>query len=469
MEPISSSPRVSSGRRGGSGSLVAGPITRLNGIAGWAMFAVVALAPIPFASNRPFFWALWAAVSGGVGLWYLASARLAGAELRVPLRSMAGLAAAFLAVALFMALQILPIGTLIPVTFHNQFGDAFASRTLSSAPADTALALLRWGTYGTVFFLLVQAGVQEKRNRMMMRGLLAVTVLEAAYALVALTQLGDTILFFDKSYYGGSATGTFVNRNSLATFLGLGMVVATALITRAPDGDGKGRASSARRDPWRLTLLFASVLLLLAALVATQSRMGLFASVSGVAVVLVLRRTGGTVGAAVVALASVAAVIFLYGSGVAERVLTLEQSAYDRLQLYRQTIGMILERPLTGYGAGSFGMAFPAFHEPSLPVNVTWDLAHSTYLALWSGLGLVVGTIPLLIVAAIVFRLLSNRQNRARPSVERTAAIGATVTVAVHSLVDFSLEMQAVALMYVAILALGSARPLSASASRQAA
>lgn len=463
MASIPSSAQVTTGlarRRSVTGG---GPLTRLNSIAAWSMFAVVALAPIPLGSNRPFFWALWAAVAGGIGLWFAMSVRMAGEAYRVPVSAIRWLAAGFLAVMLAMLVQVLPIGNLVPIVFSNQFGETVRAATPSAAPGETIFDMLRWGTYGVVFFVLLQAGFQEKRSRLLLRGLLIVAVAEALYALVALNQFDDTILFFDKRYYQGMATGTFVNRNSLATFLGLGIVLATALATRRGT-NGENRSSKQRGEPKadrvRLVLLAAAIFMLFAALVATQSRMGLFAAMAGVAAVLLLRPVGSLAITAGLILVGAIVVIVLYGSGVAERVLTTEASAGYRLALYRQVIDMIFARPLLGHGAGAFALAFPSFHGPSLDMSVTWDHAHSTYLALWSGLGLVIGTIPLLLVAAIVVRIFTGSSQRVRLSVESAAAIGATVTVAIHSLVDFSLEIQGVALFYTALLAIGAARPL---------
>lgn len=428
------------------------------------MFAVVALAAVPLGSNRPFFWALWAASAGGIGLWFVLAVRLAGEEFRVPVRALRWPAAGFVLVLLAMLIQILPIGNVVPISFSTPLGGTVRTATLSGAPGETLFALLRWGTYGVVFFVMLQAGVQEKRSRLLLRGLLMVAVAEGAYALIALTQFGDTILFFEKRYYQGAATGTFVNRNSLATFLGLGIVVAAALATRRPEdrSEREKRRKAPKVDRMRLLLLAAAIFLLFAALLATQSRMGLFATMAGVVAVLLLRPIGNLAVTVGLVIAGTVAVAFLYGSGVAERALTTEASLDYRMALYRQVVDMILERPLLGHGAGAFAQTFPAFHTPALDMSVTWDHAHSTYLALWSGLGIVAGTIPIVLVAAICAVIARRSLSRGGASVEGAAALGATVTVALHSVVDFSLEIQAVALFYTALLAIGAARPVSA-------
>jgi O-antigen ligase len=136
------------------------------------------------------------------------------------------------------------------------------------------------------------------------------------------------------------------------------------------------------------------------------------------------------------------------------------------MQLYNQIIDMIAQRPLFGYGASSFKYAYPLFHNPSVPVDLVWESAHSTYLSLWNGLGIVVGTLPILIVLSIFVLMIRSRRPGQPVRSETQAAIGATVLVAIHSTVDFSLEIQGVAMLYTAILALGSARALYAKTNR---
>ena len=140
-----------------------------------------------------------------------------------------------------------------------------------------------------------------------------------------------------------------------------------------------------------------------------------------------------------------------------ERVGSVEQAFDVRWDLYGQIAEMIAARPWLGYGAGAFEIAFPLFHRPPVSVDLVWDRAHSSYLTLWSELGLVVGSLPILIIGLILWRLITTFVVRAKLSIANVAAIGAIVVVAIHSLVDFSLEIHAVALLFVALIATGLA------------
>jgi len=150
--------------------------------------------------------------------------------------------------------------------------------------------------------------------------------------------------------------------------------------------------------------------------------------------------------------------IALFGQGLTERFLFSSSSLSTRWQLYQQVQGLIAARPLTGFGAGSFPLAFELVHAPGVSSDVVWTRAHSTYLTLWSEYGLLIGSIPI-IAGITVLRGIANRWRvgDADPALAM-AAIGAIILAAVHSIFDFSLEIQANAFLLLAILGLALAR-----------
>jgi O-antigen ligase len=426
---------------------------------GTALLLIVILSAIPLGSNRPFFWSIWASAVLGLSAWYLAITAHRGLALRVPLGALKIIGPLFVSVAVWMLACQLPIGRLFDASFETSNGLIIELDTLSVSPGDSWFALLRWLTHGFLFLLMLQLSVSAARAAMMSAVLVFAVAAEAFYALVALTQFGDTILIFEKTAYQGVATGTFVNRNSLATFLALGLIVAVTQMLPSP----LLPESRTRRAAPRVLLIGAAAALIVAALLATQSRMGLFATGCGIVTVFVLHRAGKAPAGLPVIAGGIAILLVpavLYGAALFERVLSIERAAEGRLQLYAQVAGMIAERPMFGYGPSSFRLAYPLFHEPSVSVGLTWDLPHSTYLSLWQGLGVIAGSVPVLIIAMIAVVIIKARKLQSGFRPEACAALGATVTVAVHSLVDFSLEIQGVAMLYTTILALGAAQPL---------
>lgn len=431
---------------------------RKDGLA-WYLIAVAALAPIPFASNRPFFWAAWAATTGLCCVVYLLTTASASRTFSEPIASLRGPLLLWAAFCLFALFQALPLSAFSDGTeVSSATGVQFHSAYLSLAPGATLLAVIRNVGYALFFFLAVQASAIERRRFFMLHAILLIVTVHALYALVSLKQLGDTILLLPKWGYIGSATGSFVNRNSFATFLAFGLVIATSLLISPPPDSARSRGPD--RIHSRL-LVFAQMLILVATIMATQSRMGALAATCGVvltASIGILKESGVGVRhktKIVLAGGALAVVSILYGANLAKRFDITLESAEARGALYTQVLEMINARPLLGYGGDSFELAYPLFHRPPVPTDLMWDKAHSTYLALWVEYGMVAGSLPLLALCLIAIPTCRSLWRTERSFAAEAAGFGAIVVASVHSTADFSLEIQANALLFLLLLGIG--------------
>src|SRR3974377_1055715 len=105
------------------------------------------------------------------------------------------------------------------------------------------------------------------------------------------------------------------------------------------------------------------------------------------------------------------------------------------------------------------------FRDRSLGTWGNWDKPHNTYLEVFQGLGLLFGSMLVASVVLLVLRCfkgaITRRQNETMPCVAASVA----VLVGVNALVDFSLQMQAIAITFMALLGAGVAQSES---SRQA-
>lgn len=433
----------------------------LNDWTGIFLVVIVTMATIPFASNRPFFWALWACL---ISIWAAIYLLIhAAGSLQVPpvFRIAASLWVLF---CLAIASQLVPVG---PIEFQSAAGHTFQSSYLSLTPGATLLALVRAVTYGLFLFLVVQVSLNGQRRRWMLRAVFFVVGLHALYGLLALTQFDDTILFLEKWSYEGSATGTFLNRNSFATFLAMGLVIGIGLLLSGRPEAGTNKAANGPAFDSRSFLALAILCLIAAALLATQSRMGVFAAGCGIAfagAVGIRRRwaAGGSfkILSLVLSLGGIA-VLFTYGAGLLSRIGIVGESAAARSALYSQILAMVSSRPWTGFGGGSFELAYPLFHEPPVPTDMIWDKAHSTYLSLWAEYGIVAGSLPLIALGAVALHLFAAAVSSKDRWVEPTVATGVLIVAAVHSTVDFSLEIQANALLLLLLIGLAIPSPRS--------
>lgn len=437
--------------------------TAVNRVLMWVLLAICVVAPLPLGSNRPFFWTVTGSATGLTALLYGLTMHRLGEEFRFGFKELRSIAIPFLLLIGFLLIQLQPLGFLFGSVLGNDSTMAgLVPRAISIAPGATFLMLLRICTYGLFFFLVLQvAGDSARRSLMLDVLLVAIT----AYALVGIAslQLGDTILGLKKWAYEGSATGTFVNRNSFATFLAFGSILAFTQIANLVLEWLEERATDrSHRFPASRVLLYGVALVIIfAVLLATQSRMGFVVALAGGFVVLVFsltwmgRSAGMMILLALLILVGAGTALVFYGGGLLERFNTLEESGQQRADLYAQILELIALRPWTGFGGGTFELAFPLVHELPVSAGLVWDKAHNTYLALWSELGIVFGSIPLLIVLVIAVRVLRALFARTGSWRAQAMVLGVIVAGGLHSLVDFSLEIQANTLLFIALLAIG--------------
>lgn len=436
-----------------------------NGFALWALLVLLALAPLPLASARPFIWALWASYAGLVALIFFVWQLRSGTALRIDLGAVR-LPATLSALTLCtLAFQLLPLG---PLQVLEIDGALLTTGQWSVAPGQTILMLARQLTYALVAILVLQLGASERRRSFFLHALIAIILAYAAYGLLAL-RMGDTILGLPKWAYIGSITGSFVNRNSFATFIGMGAVLILAHLCGL-----LRRQSQRHRDDGLipgllsgLVLYTAAYLFALLVVIGTQSRMGLFATLAGSALVvfatlLSIRRLGLVLLVIPLALGTLSGLFWLLGGGLLERVEWQGFGSNDRLLLYEQVLDLISLRPWIGFGGGTFEVAFPLVHQLPLAPDVTWNLAHNTYLSLWSELGIIAGSFPILACLYVVLRLLASLATGAGSWPAQIAALGVMAQLAIHSLVDFSLEIPANTLLFIAIVATGFANSIMA-------
>jgi O-antigen ligase len=426
----------------------------------FALMALVALAPVPLGSNRPVFWMVLATVVFAILGIYLGALAVHRIRLRNPLWRVpiiAGLAVLFLGYAV---LQTVPLGGMLPFAPLSD-GNGIISLSRDA----TRIATLRWASYAAFFFLMLQVVDNRTRARTLAWAIFLIITAHAAYGLISLRFLGEAFSWGPKDAYKTVVTGTFVNRNSFATFAGSGAILGFSLLMH----EALRRRASARSRFWmvsvdgiRTATLWICLLVILAALVATGSRMGVAGTGAGLILVSVLlirkhaRNFRGsrlllfTVGAIVLA-----GVFTVFGQLVLDRAIFSAADSGSRLDLYKQVLELVRARPLFGFGLDSFPLAYEQVHRPPVSPDLVWGRAHSTYLTLWSEMGLIFGSVPLLISALIAWRLARSAFSGKRDFVLAIAGLGVITLAAIHSLVDFSLEMPANVYLFLAILALG--------------
>lgn len=448
---------------------------RLNALMGLALVVLVIISAIPVASNRPAWWLIWTLLVGLGGMIYLARAQSLMGQRRAlqisQYRLFFGLA---LLVPIYAVVQALPLADHLPLalqTLPAELPNDLRPRTLSVLPDASMLGAVRAVGFLVFLILVIEVGTETGRVRTLGLALMTGILLHGLFGMVALRILDDYSFWGAKTVYLGMLTGTFVNRNSMATFLGFGLVLAVAFaVARGHQADQAGRDQGyvALLTPQRLEIagLWLAVGVLALAVLMTQSRMGTVATTSGALVAFVVLRltfrrrplrtaVEGTLGLVVL----FTLLILAAGTGLVERALFTFVESSERVILYVQIWGMIQDRTLTGFGYDAFAPAFELYRAVPLVADHYVDLAHNTYLTLWSEQGFIIGSIPMVLTGWAALMIIRRLRRGEGDVTINAAALGVITLGAMHSLVDFSLEIPANVYCFLLIVGLAMARP----------
>jgi O-antigen ligase len=443
---------------------------RLPGFIFFGLCAVIIFAPLPLASARPLAWDLLA----------IAIALLLTATLFLPMRESsiarerltmpAVLFAIVVAVALLQTVPWLPSGLVSPI--WDQAADALASRMHASIAIDRYAAwthVLRILSYAGIFYLAVVTGRDALRAQLAV-GVVALSgCMYAVYGLLVYWSGNRTILWYPKWAYLHDVTGTFVNRNSFATYLGLCTICAFFLLLQSLTriklhGDWRSKLSAAiefaSARVGKLIMLF----ILVTALFLTHSRGGLLATLSGLVGLMVmiavapslgrLRRIGAW-GAVPFVMFLIA--LFISGGGTFDRLMSVDFNTEQRFAVYRLIVQAIQDYPIRGIGFGSFADIFPIYRTEALS-DYFYDLAHNDYLQNILELGIPIAFCLFAAVGWLIVICMRGIRTRQRDAIYPCLAVAASVLVTLHATVDFSLQIPAVTVTYMFLLGIGVAQ-----------
>ncbi len=432
--------------------------------------------PLPWGSNS----------DAAASLLGLATALLVLARLRLlprcPLPRLP-LAARFsfaiwLAWLAWIALQLLPLpaewlAALSPVAHerHNALAavpGADALFTVSLLPGATLNRLLLSLAYFGLFWLVL---VSVARNRARQRTLLlvvAVSGLTQGLFAIVMTLSGWEYGFLEpKTYNLGLATGTFVNRNHLAGYLELTLSAGIALILAdlrptAPQG-WRQRLTAwielAMSPRMRIRVM---LIVMVVALVLTQSRMGNIAFFSSLTVsgcVYMFLRHKEVFGRSLIFFLSLIAVDLLIVSDrfglekVAQRIEATDWETEQRSQVFEELRPLVGQFQMTGSGLGTFAAAY--LPHRSDQVRGYFDHAHNDHLEYLIETGLI-GYLLLAALAGTV--LLHGLLTVMRRNDPMACALGfagpmALMCLLLHGLVDFNLQIPANTALLITLMA----------------
>jgi len=436
-------------------------------VAGFLFLATILVSPVPFGAIQAWAWGPMVIVLGLAATAFACSKEMKAfvnewhARLGLPLLG-------FGAVLLWIFVQGELFSALAPGS---------GARSGSSLIADVPDSLFRILAYGLVFILAVALGRSRTFAEVAMRLFALGGLLVALYAVFSWQLTPERLLWTRKEIYHGFATGTFLNRNTFATYAGLVLITITAIILaqrpRAENVSGPGFAR--RFVPYFVMQLERNWFWILAwivvvfALLLSGSRAGTLSTAAAMISLLLLmgRSKAGDVPsrhrwmrrlkAPAIAVFGMLAVYFAGGDVLAARIWEggLAAQASERLELSEVALRALADSPWTGTGLGTFPQIFAIYRPPHLTLQPGSEFVHNSFLEVTLGLGVPAALVFYAVLAYCAYQCFRGVRRRRRGRVFPALAAAATILAAMHSLVDFSLEIPAVAMAYAFLLGLG--------------
>ena len=424
-------------------------------VIGWSTLVLTLLFALLYGGNSPAYWTLFGFVIIVLfvlqcGLTMVRGGHWTNARLVTP-------ALLYLTVLAWGLLQTWPG---MPSAWAHPFWELVpdADATISATPVSGGHGVLRLATYAMIFWIALQASMNAKRSWRFLACFGLFSLALAVFGLYAALSGTNAILQDDAS---GTVSASFINRNSYALFAAMGLVTNLGLyldLVRSGGAPSGSRRSALRAFLERFfsvawVFLFAAVICL-SALLLTASRAGVASGLVAAVLVFVLLRRDSAGSRIIWLLAAIllGAFVTVLSENVLTRILGTDGDA--RFIIYPILIEHLGDRFWLGHGFGAFQDTF----RPLVPLEAAtaeWEYAHSSYLEnLWE-MGVPVALAfyaSLAWIAAVIFRgAVKRRRNR----MFSVIAFACLVAGALHSLVDFSLQMPATAALFAFILGVG--------------
>lgn len=329
------------------------------------------------------------------------------------------------------------------------FGDEVPGWDIGPRAVNAQEMLHYWALFTSYWAIAWMVSLLDiGRYRQLMYCVMVVVVFQCLYGLFAFVGGQETIIgLWPKIYYLNDVTGTFVNRNHLAGFIAICWPLCMNFIF-LPHAEGGPSWSAAVRGGVGVMLS----LLLFVALIATHSRMGLTAGLVGMGVWLylvrsrVIRLSDKAWRWLLVALGVLLVLAGLwYGiEDVIQRFMMIDEST-GRWIAWRAAFELPAAAWIWGIGAGAFPDVFTLVHPLGMPK--TFFELHNDFLQFVLEFG-IVGTVA--VVASLVYWgrkawpdgiVRGQSPNSGALTPARMGAVGSVAAIALHSTVDFNLQI----------------------------
>ncbi|MEM6849592.1 MAG: O-antigen ligase family protein, partial [Pseudomonadota bacterium] len=330
-----------------------------------------------------------------------------------------------------------------------------ASGRVAIDPNGGALILARLAAYGMIFWIAARSCLDET-----VAGRFLIVIGGVVYAHGHLR--ADQRASGRKPHHRRHdryVTGPFVNPNHFATYCAMGIIAMLGVLAVKIEQNGSGRWQRRFAEGFLNGLWFyvLATLIMVTALVLTLSRGGLIIMFIGVAVFIFTIRRGNlkqNATTAIIVLVLLGSFATFTGMSYVLPELLYGDQGGIRRAIYLSTMAAIADRPLFGYGLASFDDIVLGYLTAEVTQAGVIDFAHNSYLENVLELGVPAAILFYGALALVLLKLWQGAGRRRRLHALPAAGFAVGTLVAVHALLDFSMQMPGAAALFAFILGL---------------
>lgn len=334
---------------------------------------------------------------------------------------------------------------------------------------------LMLGIAYSLLFLLIVSLFHTRQRLILLLSVLAISGTFQAFYGAFMTLSGSQGLLASLGFdHSGVASGTYVNRNHLAGYLEMTLACGIGLLLALRDGQPFRWVSLLELVMGPKARLRLALVVMVIALVMTRSRMGnmaFFASLMVVGAVFILlsrehRLRNGLILASIILIDMLVISQYFGFEQLKDRLVdtrlndvvvegqVVQQANEIRDDVFAYTLPLMMDKLVTGQGAGSFEAVFPKYAGEDIRNH--FDHAHNDYIQFAIEYGLI-GGLPLaafvLLALWRAMQALWRRDSLFRSGVGFGAAMG-IIAIGIHSSTDFNLQIPANAATFVTLCAI---------------
>jgi O-antigen ligase len=407
----------------------------------YGVFALLLFGPVAFGAVEP--WSILVMEAGSAALFFLWIVKQAlESEVKIRWNPL------FLPMAAFGLLVVLQI------VFRR-----------SAYPHDTAALALLYISYAILCFLAGQALLRGSQARTLAVVFSLYGAALASFALIQGISSNGKLYWLRQPRMGGWIYGPYVNHNHYAGLMEM-LVPVPLVLALTHLASSKTRTAAA-----------AAAAIMVGTIFLSGSRGGMLAIVTELiilAVLLIRQKTSlrTAIGIGIFLVIVVGLLTWVGGGELNKRLATVGPSHAEiagdiRRDINRDGLKMSLERPVLGWGLGTFPVVYPQFR--TFNTNFFINQAHNDYLQLLVEMGL-------LGFATMLWFLLTLYKRAIKKIGNWTSEISGAVTLAcvlglsgilVHSAVDFNLQIPANAALFYVLCTIAASEPFAQPARKR--